>query len=243
MTISTDPWTYVLIPGAGGDAWFWSLVVAELGTRGLEAVAVQLPAADPAAGFVEYTDAAVAAIGDRTGLIVVAQSMGAYVGPMVCERVPVDLLVLLNPMVPAPGETAGAWWENTGHAAARAEFAAEEGRSIEGEFDVLAEFFHDVPQHVIDDAMAQGGPGQSDTPFGQVWPLTRWPEVPTRVLQGRDDRLFPVAFQRRVVRERLGLDVDEMGGGHLLALSRPAELVDRLEDYRSGLGSKGAQPT
>jgi pimeloyl-ACP methyl ester carboxylesterase len=57
--------------------------------------------------------------------------------------------------------------------------------------------------------------------------------VPTRVLAGRDDRLFPAAFQRRVARERLGIEADEIPGGHLVALSNPRELVDRLERYRA----------
>ena len=52
--------------------------------------------------------------------------------------------------------------------------------------------------------------------------------MPTRFLQGREDRFFPLEFQRRVVRERLGLDVEELPGGHLLALSRPEELVAAL---------------
>jgi hypothetical protein len=38
-------------------------------------------------------------------------------------------------------------------------------------------------------------------------------------------------FQRRVVRERLGLEPDEMPGGHLLALSQPRELARRLDAY------------
>jgi len=37
---------------------------------------------------------------------------------------------------------------------------------------------------------------------------------------------------RRVVRERLGLTPDEIASGHLPALSRPEELVERLETYR-----------
>lgn len=234
--------TYLLIPGAGGSAWFWHLVVAELARRGQAAIAVELPAADDAAGFAEYTDVAVAAAGDRTGLIVVAQSMGAYVGPMVCERVPVALLILVNPMVPAPGETAGAWWGNTGQSAARAAFAVREGRDPAAAFDPVSEFFHDVPAEVTAEALTKGGAEQSDTPFGQKWPLAAWPEVPTRVLQGRDDRLFPLEFQRRVVRERLGLEVDEMPGGHLTALSRPTELVDRLEAYRLELSPPGPRP-
>ena len=58
-----------------------------------------------------------------------------------------------------------------------------------------------------------------------------WPDVPTRFLLCRDDRFFPAAFQRRVVRERLGFEPDEMDGGHLPALSRPHELTQRLLRY------------
>ncbi len=53
--------------------------------------------------------------------------------------------------------------------------------------------------------------------------------MPTRVLAGREDRFFPLALQRRVARERLGLDVVEVPGGHLCALSRTAELADALD--------------
>jgi pimeloyl-ACP methyl ester carboxylesterase len=52
------------------------------------------------------------------------------------------------------------------------------------------------------------------------------------VLAGRDDRMFPLEFQRRIARERLGLEVDEIDGGHMVAMSNPGELADRLEGYR-----------
>ena len=42
--------------------------------------------------------------------------MGAFTALGVCERLPVERLVLLNAMVPAPGETPGEWWANTGYA-------------------------------------------------------------------------------------------------------------------------------
>jgi hypothetical protein len=44
------------------------------------------------------------AIGDRTDLVVVAQSSGGFTAPLVCDRVAVELLVLVAPMIPAPGE-------------------------------------------------------------------------------------------------------------------------------------------
>jgi hypothetical protein len=37
----------------------------------------------------------------------VVQSLAGFIAPLVCERAPVKLLVLLNAMVPVPGETAG----------------------------------------------------------------------------------------------------------------------------------------
>jgi pimeloyl-ACP methyl ester carboxylesterase len=221
--------TFVLIPGAGGQAWYWHRLVPELTARGHEAIAVDLPAGDDAAGLAEYTDAAVAAIGDRRdGLVVVGQSLGGFTAPLVCERVPVERLVLLNAMAPKPGESPGEWWEATGQEAARAEVAVREGREPGG-FDPLVDFFHDVPQRVVAEAMAAGEVEQSGAPFGKPWPLAAWPDVPTRFLQGRDDRFFPLEFQRRVVAERLpGVEVEELPGGHLLALSRPVELAEAL---------------
>jgi pimeloyl-ACP methyl ester carboxylesterase len=225
--------TYVLIPGAGGSAWYWHRLAPELRGRGHDVVAVDLPAADDAAGLPEYAATVLDAIGERARLVLVAQSLAGFTAPLVCERVPVDLLVLLNAMVPAPGESPGDWWANTGHARARAEQAERDGRTPREAFDPFEEFFHDVPPDVTAEAMAQGEPVQSATAFARPWPLERWPDVPTRFLQGRDDRFFPLEFQRRLARERLGLALDEMPGGHLVALSRPAELAERLEAYRT----------
>src|SRR4030088_1339718 len=116
--------TYVLIPGAGGNALYWHRLIPKLRERGHDVVAPDLPAADNSAGLGEYTDIVVQAIGDRRQLIVVGQSLGGFTAPLVCERVPVDLLVLLNAMVPTPGESAGDWWGNPGPAQARAEKGA-----------------------------------------------------------------------------------------------------------------------
>src|SRR5881227_2035269 len=105
--------TYALIHGAG-DASYWNLLVPELRSRGHEVVAPQLPSEDTAS-LSDYASTVVEAIGDRRDVIVVAQSLGGFTGPLVCERVPVDLLVMLGAMIPAPGETPGEWWDNTGH--------------------------------------------------------------------------------------------------------------------------------
>jgi len=218
--------TFVLIPGAGGQAWYWHRVVAELERRGHHAVAVDLPSGDDSAGLAAYTDAVVAAIDGRTPVVVVAQSMGGLIAPLVCARVPVERLVLVNPMIPLPGETGGEWWTVTGHDRAIAEHAARDGLSGNAG-DQEEYFFHDVPPEVAAAAFEQPFE-QSGRPFEDPWPLDAWPDVPTSVLSGRDDRFFPPDFQRRLAAERLGCAVEEIPGGHLVALSRPVELADYL---------------
>ena len=215
--------TYALIHGAGGDSFYWHLVGPRLRELGHEVVAMDLPCDDDSAGLDEYARTVVDAVGPRRDVIVVAQSLGAFTAPLVCDRLPVTLLVLVAGMVPAPGESAGEWWTNTGHV-------------FPDPFDPAVVFTHDVPA----DVTAEWVPhlrAQSDRPFADPWPLDAWPAVPTRFVLCRDDRFFPAEFQRRVVRARLGFDPDEMPGGHLPALAQPDELVRRFETYRSTIGS------
>jgi pimeloyl-ACP methyl ester carboxylesterase len=211
--------TYALIHGAGSDAWYWHLVAPQLRARGHDVVAVDLPCDDDTAGFDDYAHIVVDAVGDRDDVVVVAQSLGGFTAPLVCDRLNVRLIVLVAAMVPRPGESAGDWWANTGHV-------------FPDPFDPEVVFTHDLPPEL---AAASGAHvrEQSGAPFEQQWPLDAWPDVPTRFLLCTEDRFFPPAFLRRVVRERLGIEPDEMHSGHLPALAHPDELVQRLEAYRA----------
>jgi pimeloyl-ACP methyl ester carboxylesterase len=220
--------TFVLLPGAGSDSWYWHLVVPDLEAAGHDVVAVDLPVTDDTAGFADYADVVVDAIGERRNVVLVAQSLAGFTAPLVCERVPVDLMVLVAAMLPRPGESGGEWWENTGHA----EALQESGRGPDAFDDPVEMFLHDVPDDVALESEHHVH-AQSGKPFEAPWPLDAWPDVPTRFVLGRDDRFFPAAFQRRVVRERLGFEPDEMDGGHLPALSRPHDLAARLLAYQA----------
>src|SRR4051812_37576272 len=136
--------TYVLIHGASSDSWYWHLVVPELAARGHDVVTMDLPSDDDTAGLAEYTDTVVDAIEDRTDVVLVAQSMGGFTAPLVCERVPVEMMILVAAMVPCPGESPGDWWANTGWQEAQRALAAREGRPTDGDFDPMEMFFHDV---------------------------------------------------------------------------------------------------
>jgi pimeloyl-ACP methyl ester carboxylesterase len=219
--------SFVLVPGAGGQAWYWHRVVPLLQERGHAAVAVELPAKDESAGLAEYADAIVAA-SPSGEVVVVAQSMAGFSAPLVADRLDVAQFVLVNAMTPAPGETVGQWWDVVDQEGAARAFAIAEGRDPDAPFDPWEMFFHDVPADVTAEAQAGPPPEQADRPFGDPWPLAAWPDVPTRFLAGRLDRLFPLALQQRVVPERLGIEVEEISGGHLVALSEPDALVERL---------------
>ena len=71
----------------------------------------------------------------------------------------------------------------------------------------------------------------------EPWPLEAWPDVPTRVLLCRGDRMFPAEFQRRVARERLGIEPDEMDGGHYIC-HQPPEGAGGAPGRPTGLSSR-----
>jgi pimeloyl-ACP methyl ester carboxylesterase len=205
---------FALIHGGGSSGWDWHLVVPELRERGHDPVAVDLPTHDDSAGWWDYADAVVEAVADRPNLLVVGHSMGCFTAPLIAARRPVELIVLVAGMIPAPGESFNDWWTNAGY-------------EDSGYEDV---FYHDVPPELEAQAEARGG-AQGETVLSEPWPLESWPEVPTRYLLCRDDRMFTAEWARRHARERLGIEADEMDGGHYIALARPAELAERLDAY------------
>jgi pimeloyl-ACP methyl ester carboxylesterase len=218
------PRTFVLIPGAGGGAtWYWHRVVPLLRAAGNEAIAVDLPGPDPAAGLAEYADMVASAAAGRDNVVLVAQSLGGFTAPMAAVRCPVAGIVLVNAMIPVPGETPGTWWENTGQAGAR--IAAAETGGYGTEFDVETYFLHDVPAEVL--ATGEERP-EADAVFGSACDFVEWPGVPVSAIAGVDDRFFPVSFQQRLARERLGVEADVRPGGHLMALSEPESLARYL---------------
>jgi pimeloyl-ACP methyl ester carboxylesterase len=184
-----------------------------------------LPADDERAGLDDYVQLALRAIGTRSNVTLVAQSLGGFTAPLVCARTEVCSLIFVNAMIPRPGETAGAWWENTGAVEARIAAAVVAGYTPE--FDPATYFIHDVPKAVL-----RRGPScqrnQSEVVFGQPCRFAKWPKIPMRAIAAADDRFFPLEFQRRIAWDRLNIEVEVIAGGHLVALSNPKELTSLL---------------
>ncbi len=210
--------TFALIHGGGGSAWDWHLVVPELQGFGHDTVAVDLPAEDESADWWAYAGAVVDAVADRRRVIVVGHSLGGFTAPLVCSRIQVDRLILVAAMIPSPGELFDHWWANTGY-------------EPSGLDDV---FYHDVPPPLAAEAQRRER-DEAAKALREPWPLDGWPATPTSYLLCRHDRMFPAAWARRHARARLGIEADEMDGGHYITLSRPRELAKRLDAYAASL--------
>ena len=222
--------TFAFVHGAGDAGWYWHLAEAELRARGHRTLAPDLPCDNPAASLDDYVAAVVTAAGQDRDLVLVGQSYGAYTATLAASRLPARLLVLLAGMIPAPGETPGQWWDNTGYRqAAQAQARLDGGKTSHD--DPLVSFYNGVPRPLAEEAQRRGGRGESSVVWDTAWPLEAWPDIPTRFIVGQEDRFFPAGFMRRLARERLGLAADELPGGHCAALSHPAELAGLLAGY------------
>jgi pimeloyl-ACP methyl ester carboxylesterase len=223
---------FVLVPGAGGAAWYWHRVVPLLEAAGHEAVAVDLPGDDESAGLPEYAALVLSAAGGADDMVLVGQSLGGFTVPrvatdLVAAGTPPRAIVLVNAMIPTQGETPGAWWDDVGQAEARVEAAERGGWPVE--FDLDAYFLHDVDADIAAAGSRYERP-EADAVFGSVCAFDAWPDVPTWVVSGADDRFFPLELQKRIARERLGVEPRVVPGGHLVALSQPQALVEALLD-------------
>ncbi len=229
--------TFVLIPGAGGDAWYWNRVVPLLQAAGRDAIAVDLPGPDEHAGLPEYASLVIDVIGDRHDVTLVGQSLGGFTLPLVATTIAVRSLVFVNAMIPMPGETPGAWWGNTGSTEART--AAAEQAGYDPEFDPAVYFLHDVPAEVLATGEQNPRP-EADAVFGSVCAFESWPDIPISVAVGTDDRFFPVEFQRKLALDRLNITADLLPGGHLIALAQPTALTNYLLTCTPAAGTEYA---
>lgn len=88
------------------------------------------------------------AVGDRQHVVVVGQSLGCFTAPLVCEQVAAELLILLAPMIPAPGDSPASYWVSTG-------YDREDREHYDDPIDV---FYQDLPRELAAEALSKDAP-------------------------------------------------------------------------------------
>jgi pimeloyl-ACP methyl ester carboxylesterase len=178
----------------------------------------RFPCEDDSAGWCDYADTVVEAVGDRRDLVVVGHSLGGFTAPLVCERVPVELLVLFAAMIPSPSEL----FADGGRTPATRKAAT---RTSSTTTSLARARPRRGGENGARTRRRSRSPGRSRPG------LTRQRDTSS----AGNDRMFPAAWARRHARERLDLEADEIDGGHYITLSRPRELAERLTTYAANL--------
>jgi pimeloyl-ACP methyl ester carboxylesterase len=223
--------TFILIHGASANSHYWYLVKPLLEAAGHIVHTPDMPTTDDSADFNTYAAAAISSIDNKSDdIVVVGQSMGAFSAPVAAENLHAKLLVLLAPMLPLPGETPGEWWEHVDYSKALAAYAKQAG--FDPHFDPQTTLMHDLPKKMVDELLAAGEPAQSEAIFSKPFPLQAWPGIPTKIIAGEYDRMFPMTLVKRLAKERLSIDnVDIVPSGHLAAFAQPQAVADLLLGY------------
>jgi pimeloyl-ACP methyl ester carboxylesterase len=223
--------TFALVHGAYHGGACWDLLIPELEARGHDAIAMDLPAPDPAAGVNEYADTVITALkGAGNEVTLLGHSMGGLTIPLVADRRPVRRLVFLAAMLSEPGGTGGDVLARHPDAInpVMATAGVDNGDGTASMPDDLAAevFYHDCPPDIAAWAVSVLRP-QAWKVVADPLPVDAWPSVPQTYIACREDRTLTYAFQRALASER-GMDLVELPGGHSPFLSRPAALADIL---------------
>lgn len=226
---------FVLIHGAWHGAWCWSAVVSELDAIGHDAVAVELPCADPATTFSDYAEVVANALEDGAGGVrLVAHSMGGMTAPLVAAQRPVAEIALVCALIPEPGRS-----YSDRRAAGEPLHPPELGPGLAvddqgrthwtDEQAAIRDLYGDCDPEAARAAVRQLRP-QSTAAYREECPLQSLPAVRYRYLLCTDDRIVAPAWSRHAARERLGVEATEWNGGHSPMLAQPGRLARWLAE-------------
>lgn len=218
--------TFLLVHGAWHDGSCWAQVVDALEIRGHAAVAPDLPCDDPAATYADYADVAAASVAAVAGLVVaVGHSLGGCTVPLIPARHPVERLVFLAAALPALGRDDA---PTQIEPAFSASFGTDDlRRGVWEPGRAIAVMYDGLPAEVAAAAAATLRP-QAWTPDRAPYPLDQVPDVPSRYVLYRGDKVVRNEYSRWAAGELLGIEAIELDGGHFPMLEDPSGLADLL---------------
>ena len=205
----------------------------ELGERGREAIAVELPIEDEDAGWERYAEVAAQAVREAgiDRVIAVGHSMGGLVIPLLEGLVELDELVFLCSPLPQPGHTLSDQLEAEPDILVAGSIQSDvQSRGVGEQSDEAARrvYFNDCSEDLVRWALPQLR-GQAARPSAEPYPDRAWPpRAACRYILGDDDQIVNPEWSRRAVPQRLGVTPIELPTGHSPFLAAPGALADIL---------------
>ena len=224
--------TFCLLHGAWHDPACWDELAAELGTRGHEVVAPELPLHDPGAGWAERIQPALDALDALAGrgfsagrVVVVGHSMGAGYAPFVAAGLADPVLVLLCPGFGTL--RAGFPWPPT----------RADGTCVWERRSAVDALYGRLPAATAN-ALAQRL--RPMAPPADAPPAR--PSIPATAVYAAEDALFDPEEERRKIQARPGTQGIEIPGGHFPMIEHPAGLADLLARLAGERGAPADRP-
>jgi pimeloyl-ACP methyl ester carboxylesterase len=224
----------VLIHSTGQGAAGWERVVRALTERGQTAYAVELPS-EPDLLAADYAELVRRQVGAVAAPVVLAHSGAGPLLPAAARALQAHHQVWLAAWVPDPAES----------------FADDAGLHAQAAFDrdwigkdpteddaVAATFlYHDCDQATLEWALSTRRLFLPRGVYGERLSLA--PEIPSTYVVAAQDRTIRPEWQRRMARERLGVEPIEIPTGHCPNVSQPDRLAGILVDLaQRGRGSR-----
>jgi len=215
----------VLVHSTGQGAAGWARVVDALAARGYNAHALDLPNDRPELRTDDYAEL----VGDRFGRlpspVVVAHSGSGVLLPALARRLGAARQVWLAAWVPDGTTSFGA--DARAHLAEA--FEPDWVGANPADDDVAARLlFHDCDSVTLAWALGTRREFLPDAAFDERVELAR--EIPSTYILATEDRTILPGWQRRLARERLGVEPIEIASGHCPNVSQPDRLAELLAD-------------
>jgi hypothetical protein len=215
----------VLIHSTGQGAAGWGRVVHALAERGQTTHAVELPS-DPDLLAADYAELIRRNVGAVAAPIVLAHSCAGPLLPATARALKACHQVWLAAWVPDPEAS---FVEDTGLHAQVAFNPDWIGKDPTEDDAVAAAFlYHDCDDAVLEWALSTRRLFLPRAVFGERLSLA--PEIPSTYILAAHDRTIRPQWQRRMARERLGVEPVAIPTGHCPNVSRPALLAELLVD-------------
>lgn len=219
--------TFALIHGGCHDSHTWDLLIPELEAWGHQALSVDLPVTDPAAGLGEYTDVAFEAFKDAGPVLVVAHSMGGATALGLEDRLNLVGIVLLNSAITYSPEAAPDQPEPMTTPVWGIDTIIEDGFTVPTRHFAERFFYNDLSPEAVTRVFMHVRPQAIAGLEGPdiVRPIT----APSVYIRATDDTLVNPAWADWAARTLTGRAPRDIPGSHSTFYSRPADLARTLD--------------